>query len=474
MKRTFTTILMLVAMVAGTLPAAAQFKDAETLKAETLKATADDLSAATQKAFKLSDCMKYAVENSPAVNKQKYTNDSYRATRDESFASMLPSVQGNSQATTSYGRNIDPETNTYTNYATFGNSYNLYTQMLAFHGLSMVNAYRSSRIGVLMGKSQLEQAKDQVALETMQAFFDLVFYTEAVEIARKQCEASRSTFERDSTMGAIGTKNPADVLQTEATMRSDEYTLVKQENARDLALLTLKQKMNYPSDKDLMIDTDITDDDPYIDPSLSELPSITEIMNYSLEHNPKVKSADYDYRKSRLEYASAKGKLFPSLYIGAGLNSAYYQLLGSTTAVTPYVDQLKNNFGRYWYAQLNFPIFNGLTYQSAAHRARNSMKIAEQTDIETRRALENEIETNYGQMVGFQKEFLQTLKKAQAAETAYNAEVEKYNQGVSSPIELQTAAGLMLQARSENLNARLQYLIKYRLVQYYAGQPLVR
>jgi outer membrane protein len=436
-----------------------------------MKVGAQDADSA--KIYTLNGCMKYAVENSPTVKKQKYLNDNYRANRDEALASMFPSLSGSSSATTSYGRNVDPETNTYTTTATFGNSYSLYSEMLVFHGFSAINSYRSSRVGVLMGKSDLDQAKDQTALDVMQAFFDFVFYADAVEIARKQCEASRETYVRDSTEETLGMKDTSDVLQVEAQVRSDEYTLVKQENARDLAMATLKQKMNYPSDKDLQIDTNVTFSDMTAAEYSSGLPSMEEVMGYSLKNNPRIRSAEYGLNKSRLDYAAAKGKLFPSIYVGAGLNSAYYENLGSTVQASSFMEQLKNNEGQYLGVSISIPIFDGLSYKSAARRARNTMKIAEQTDEETKRTVANEIAQNYGQMKGFEKEYAQTLKKVEAAETAYRAEQEKYLQGVSSPIELQTAANLLLQARSENLNARLQYMIKYRLMQYYAGRPLI-
>ena len=41
-------------------------------------------------------------------------------------------------------------------------------------------------------------------------------------------------------------------------------------------------------------------------------------------------------------------------------------------------------------------------------------------------------------------------------------------------LDLQTAADKLLEARSERLRARLQYIIKVRLVEYYHGEPLIR
>lgn len=73
----------------------------------------------------LEECMRYAVEHSPAVQRQAYTNRNYRQNYIESVAALVPSVSGTVGASTSFGRSVDPETNTYTDVSNFDNSYSL-------------------------------------------------------------------------------------------------------------------------------------------------------------------------------------------------------------------------------------------------------------------------------------------------------------------------------------------------------------
>ena len=77
------------------------------------------------KPMTLDECMRYAVEHSPAVRRQDYTNRSYRQDYIESVAALVPSVSGTVGASTSFGRSVDPETNTYTDVSNFDNSYSL-------------------------------------------------------------------------------------------------------------------------------------------------------------------------------------------------------------------------------------------------------------------------------------------------------------------------------------------------------------
>ena len=62
----------------------------------------------------LEQCMRYAVENNTAVSKQIFDNKNRQQNRRESLASFFPSIDAEAGLTSSYGRSIDPETNTYT------------------------------------------------------------------------------------------------------------------------------------------------------------------------------------------------------------------------------------------------------------------------------------------------------------------------------------------------------------------------
>jgi len=412
----------------------------------------------TTSVFSLNDCMLYALEHSTKVNAQNFTNSNYRQDRLSALTSLFPSLSASSSINTGYGRSIDPETNTYTNTANFSNGYSASSSMTIFSGLSQINSYRASRIAYIMGGEQLQQIKDEVSLEVMQAYFDVVYYSEAAILAQKQLETSRKTFEKDSKLEKLGLKSRADVLQIEAQYRSDEYNVIKQENARELAISSLKEKMNYPVDQEIIIDTRI-----YVDGD-SDNVTLESIINYAMSNNPKLKAQQLSFKKSQLNYYATMGQMLPTIRLNAGYSTGYYENLNSTSAVTPYNKQLKDNQGYYWGASISIPIFDGLYRQTNTRKAKNNVRIAEQNMIAAERALQSEIENNYNQ----------TNVKVEAAELAYKATTQKYEQGVASPIDLQTSANQLLQAKSEQLNARLQYIIKSRLVDYYNGQSLIK
>ena len=416
----------------------------------------------------LEACMQYAVEHSPAVRRQDYTNRNYRQDYIESIASLVPAVSGSVGASTSFGRSVDPETNTYTDVSNFDNSYSVSGQIPVFAGLTGINTVRAARVMRMQGVEELQLARDQIALKTMQAYFDVVYYTESVRLAREQLETSTAELEKSRKLFELGLKSAADVAEVESQQASDDYLLTQQENNLALAEIALAEAMNYPADRPLRVDTEVA-----IETQAGVAP-FREVLDNALENNPKAVAAQYDVRHSKLQFSVAKGNLLPSLYVGGGYSTNFFMNLDDRSLYASFPSQFRDNRGFYVSAQLNIPIFGGLSRRTARNRARNNWRIAQQTRTETLRTLQSEVAQAYQQMLGYGKEFVQATKKSDAARLAYEAVAGKYERGMVSALDLQTAADKLLEARSERLRARLQYIIKVRLVAYYNGEPLIR
>ena len=62
--------------------------------------------------------------------------------------------------------------------------------------------------------------------------------------------------------------------------------------------------------------------------------------------------------------------------------------------------------------------------------------------------------------------------KVEADSLASRLVIRKYEEGLASPIDVQTQAYALLQSRAQLLQSRLNYAYKTRIVNYYKGTPL--
>ena len=416
----------------------------------------------------LDDCMRYAVENSVAVGKQNLALDDRKANHAEAVASLFPSINGSVGGAVNFGRGIDPATNAYTNVTTFSNSYGISGSLTLFDGLQSINTMRAAKVARNMGATEVEIARDEVAMQTMSAYMDVVYYTEAVRIAREQLEASRKTLELVRRQESLGTKSAADVAEIESQEANYDYLLTTEENNLALAYIKLREVMNYPQGERLEIETNI---------NLEAMPSASSeqaLLDYALANNPRIAASRFATEQSRLNLAKAKGAYSPSLYLYGGYNTSYYIDFDNKALYDPFGTQFRNNRGGYIQVALSIPIFNGLSARSSKRRAQNAYRSAQLEEIAVQRAVESEVSQAWQEMQGFGKQYVQGQKKVSASQLAYDGAAKKFENGLISALDLQTAANTLLQAKSDKLRARLQYIIKTRMVDYYNGIPLVK
>ena len=416
----------------------------------------------------LDECMHYAVENSTTVGQKSLALDDRKANHAEAVASLFPSINGSVGGAVNFGRGIDPATNSYTNVTTFSNSYGISGSLTLFDGLQSINTMRAAKVARNMGATEVEIARDEVAMQTMSAYMDVVYYTEAVTIAREQLEASRKTLELVRRQESLGTKSAADVAEIESQEANYDYLLTTEENNLALAYIKLREVMNYPQGEQLAIETNI---------NLEALPSaISEqaLVEYALENNPRIAASRFATEQSRINLARAKGAYSPSLYLYGGYNTSYYIDFDNKALYDPFGTQFRNNRGGYVQVALSIPIFNGLSARSSKRRAQNAYRSAQLEEIAVQRAVESEVSQAWQEMQGFGKQYVQGQKKVSASQLSYDGAAKKFENGLISALDLQTAANTLLQAKSDKLRARLQYIIKTRMVDYYNGIPLVK
>lgn len=421
-----------------------------------------------QEKMTLEACMKYAIEHSTSVQQQEIALEDARQNYIGAVASAMPSINASTGGTMNYGRSIDPATNTYTTTSTFNNSYSLSGSLTVFNGLSTINTIKATKVMRAMGVEELQLARDQIAMNTMSAYFDVVYYYGTVEIAQEQLMTSQLELKQVQEQYELDLKAPADVAEVEAQVANYDYLLTEQQSNLELALIELRKVMNYPQEEPLEIDTEVDIEGMLITETLEE------VLNYALVYNPQIRSKEMNSRYYELNYASTKGRYLPSISLSGGFSTNYFVNVDSPGNYAKYFNQLGNNRGYYVGMSISIPIFSGLSRRVAKHRAKLQYDNAILAHTEQRRTLESEVAKTYQEMQNFGKQYIMSQKKVQANDLAYRSVSQKFAEGMVTAIDLQTASNNLLQARSDLLHARLQYIIKCRMVGYYNGIPLIR
>lgn len=432
------------------------------------KERASNEEADTLKIWSMADCMRYAAEHSYAVRKQMYETNSYKAERDRAIASFFPSLSAGIGGTMNWGRSIDPNTNTYTTQQSFANNYDLSASMPLFAGGQYVKQWMLAASNLKMGQNDIARLKDEAAMNAMQAFVDVVYYRETVRLSEQNLEDSRRNLYKTEQEEALGLKGKADVAQFRSQVATADYQLTSQQNLYNTSLLTLKQVMNFPLDKPLVLDSVF----PYLDlaPVLDNPDLLFEAAR---ETNPQALQARYQFRAAQLSYKMSIGAMMPSISVSGGLNTSYIGgLRDVNNRLMRFDDQFKNNWGGYVSVSMSIPIFSGLYSNTALRKAKNDMMIARESQDEALRQLHDAVTRAIMDCNGYAKEAVQMKAKVKSDSISYRLTLRKYEEGLMSPLDVQTSANTLLQSRADYLQRILLYLMRLRTVDYYRGRPL--
>ena len=435
----------------------------------------------------LKACMRYAVEHSTKMRIAQADNrDAQIDRRDAILAAFTPTIEGSTYAYSNFGRSIDPETNTYIRTTSFHNGYSLSAGINLFNGFQAVNNLKITKTAQLMGLTKEQQTEDRICLATMEAYCNVLYYTEMQNALQAQVATAEKAVQLATRQEQLGQKSHADVVQMQSDLAERQYQLTTCRNNLNNAIVTLKDVMFWPIEKPLKIDglavglshcgSRITNDSllrlPYYDSPTDQTDEISQMVEFAKTNMPSVLLAEGTMKNARLALKTARWQLLPRLSLYGGWSSSYFTYPGMEGYVpTPYLEQLKNNGGEYVQLSLSIPIFDRLSKHSNIAKRKNAYDRAQADYEQALQTVEAEVRRAIADRDGSADALRQADTRAELQQEAYALNTKRFEQGLISSIEYQTASNNYLNALAEQLNAWLQYFIKCSVVTYYGGVP---
>ena len=266
----------------------------------------------------------------------------------------------------------------------------------------------------------------------------------------------------------MGRKSAAEVAEVASQEANYDYLLTEQQNNLAMAWIALREVMNYPQGESL----EVVGENAVV-PVPGER-SVNNLVEYALANNAQMVSSELVVKEYRLNYLRSKAAWFPTISLSAGISTSYYTNFDNRQAYPSFSSQFRNNSGEYVGISMSIPIFSNLGRRASVRSSRNALRNAELELSATRNAIESEIVKSCRQLEGYGKQYSQAVKKVEASQLAYDGIAAKFEKGLVTAIELQSAATTLLQAKSDRLHSQLQYMIEKRMVDYYSGIPFVQ
>ena len=411
------------------------------------------------------DCMLYAVEHNFDVKSAELTHDNDRLDYRKAVGSFFPTVGASLSLQGSFGRSIDPATNTYDNLRTLSNGYSLSLSWDIFTGGQIISQFKQAKAQKRLSESALQSRKDEIAISVLDAYVNLQYYTELLRITGLKLEESRALLVQTQRMKELGLKSAVDLSQAEAQVADDDYTHTSTQSMFINSLIKLKNTMNFP-----VADTlELAGPENPIYHAGGDY-SAAEVMEFARYNNPIMRQAELNKEIAEYSLRSAKGSWAPTISIGAGLSDSYYKRYG--TENQPYREQMDVNFGQYVGVSMSIPIFDGLSRSNTVKKARNQAREA-RLDYDRRLyELQSSVEQAVTDRDNAEKEAAKMAGKEKSDSIAYRFAKRKYDEGLMSFLDMQKLMNTWFESQAEHVRCRLLFDVKRRLVDYYRTNRL--
>ena len=419
---------------------------------------------AQERVWTLPQCIDHALENNLSVKRSGLNVEQREIDLNTAENNRLPSVSGSAGQNFSFGRGLTAD-NTYANTNTTNTSFSVGAQVPVFNGFQIKHNIELSKLNLAAATADLEKAKDDIRVAVAQAYVQILYNMEILDVARSQVEIDSLQVVRLTEMASSGMVASADVSAQEATLAQSRVSATQAENNVALAILDLTQLLELPSPEGFHIAR----------PSVEGLETVMlmdpeAIYAEAVQFKPAVKAEEIRLDQALKSIDLAKDSFLPSLSLSGGLGTNYYTSSGFPSA--GFSSQLKNNFSQYIGLNLSVPIFSHFSNRNQVRNARLQYSSQEIVLDNSRKSLYKEIQQAYYNAVGSQAKYRSSQVAAASAEDAFELAQAKYENGKSGITEFNEAKGRYISAASNLVQARYEYLYQSKILDFYRGRDL--
>ena len=453
------------------------------------------LNAQESSPWTLQKCITYALENNTSIQQNTLQGEIAKNNLKQSKLGRIPTLSGNGNHNYNIGRTIDPFTNTFNNTTIQSNSFSISSSVLLYAGSQVNNTIKQSRSAIEANEAGTAVIRNQIALSVSSTFLQIIQAEENLKLAKSQNEITKNQLERAQILFKSGATNQSTVLNLQAQSANDKVNIINAENAIQIGYNSLMNLMQYPLDQPLIINADISFDQP------EELTnSVREIYDLALQNLPEIKQAQALIEQNKYGEKVAGGRLQPSISAYGNVNTVYSQSgksvsFGDTSLVpigftensgetvlipnveTNYADkafsnQLSDNLGQQVGLSISVPLFNGYRNRTALENAKMNTKISELNLQTTKNQLRNDVTNAYTNLKIAQSRYEANVQNTNAQKLNFEFSQKRFNAGSMNSVDLLAAKNQWSQAQMQLLNSKYELLFRTLIIDFYKGKEL--
>lgn len=386
----------------------------------------------------IQEAVNKAYESNKLITKSELDLDTSNLKVKQSYKNGLPSLS--LSGVWADAENANP----------FGTGYKnqLVLQQPIFQGFQIVEGIKSSRNVRTLSELQLEAQKREVKLQVIESFLNVVRLEKQKEVLQAAVDEMEVNLTRLTKMQELGMVTKTDVLDLELEKLKLETNLMTVENAGDIQILDLKNKIGIRPNEEVKI----------VMPELAEI-NIDNInyeddLLYTLENNIQLQMARLGKELTEASETISRAKLLPSV--------AFQGTYGNQSFVPDFEDSIDpDNYE--WSVGINFSwnVFSFGKNINGLSIAKNDTEKARLDEELTKENIELLLKSTYLNVLQLDKQILAAQNAVTNSEENYRLQKKKYDNQMITSIEFLSAENNLRNSKFALIDYELQFYYNY-------------
>lgn len=393
----------------------------------------------------LEDAMERAFKTNPAITIAGYERDSARASYNAARSSRWISISGNHVTKRSDNddniKRIDPATGLPTGelYKGIGNAHSntLTATLPIYNGGKISGTIKKAKAGYLYSEQGVQLAYNEMRNTVTNGYFDMLQADNMQKLGRESVDRLADHLKNVEAQYEVGVVAKVDVLRSQVELANAKQSLIKAENAYQIAEANLNKIVGLPMDTQLKLDN-LLIYTPYEN-------DMQYCLDYAAMHRPELEQAKQNVEAAKGALRVAISGHMPQVAASASQNWSDSNWPGDENG--------KWAVG----VTVNMNIFDSGVTTSKIHGAEADLAKAHETYRDTVDAVNLDVRSSYLNLREAEKRIDTTKLAVSQAEEDYRIAQLRYMNGVGTNTDVLDAQVALTDAKTNYLQAMYDY-----------------
>ncbi len=410
------------------------------------------------------EAIRIALDQNTDIKRAANQVDQSNATIKAEWMDFAPTFNIQTSGSRDFGRTFSTQQGGFISQTTDFVRITGQSQLTLFDGFGNIASLRQVQARGESNTLSLERTRQDVIFEVMNRYITLVENREILRVQREELDARRQQLRQTREFVDAGSRPVSALYEQEAAVAEQESAVFRSERDLQLAETRLIQTLQLEPMGTYRFVAPSLDDD-----SLAVVDyDVKNLLGQAMDRRLDLRAAQAQARAAEHSIRNAKSSYFPSLSLSGSYGSNWSSNPAPTEpdAFFDLLDERKNGGLS---LSLSIPVFQGLRRNVQVEQAQVQAQNARYALQDQKQQVALQVRQAYLDYENARKQLEATQKRLRSARQAREAAQERFNLGAASIVELTNAQRTFVDAASQRVRARYNFLFQQKLIDYYVG-----